>query len=65
MRLGTRTAKRTAAKRQLMNTGTNKRYGAPGQSGKFKELDVGRSLGQDRRKAKTKTKPGRDDKGDR
>jgi hypothetical protein len=60
-------AKRTAAKRELINTGSDKRYVRRDQSGKFKESDdVGRSLGQDRRgKAKTRTKPGQGDKGDR
>jgi hypothetical protein len=60
-------AKRTAAKRELINTGSDKRYVRRDQSGKFKESDdVGRSLAQDpRRKAKTRTKPGQGDKGDR
>jgi hypothetical protein len=60
-------AKRTAAKRELINTGSGKRYVRRDQSGKFKESDdVGRSLAQDpRRKAKTRTKPGQGDKGDR
>ena len=60
-------AKRTAAKRELINTGSDKRYVRRDQSGRFKESDdVGRSLAQDRRrKAKTRTKPGQGDKGDR
>jgi hypothetical protein len=60
-------AKRTAAKRELINTGTDKRYVRRERSGTFKESDdVGRSLAQDRpRKAKTKVKPGHGDKGDR
>ena len=60
-------AKRTAAKRELINTGSDKRYVRRDQSGKFKDSDdVGRSLAQDRRrKAKTRTKPGQGDKGDR
>ena len=60
-------AKRTAAKRELINTGSDKRYVRRDQSGKFKESDdVGRSLAQDpRRKAKTRTKPGQGDKSDR
>jgi hypothetical protein len=60
-------AKRTAAKRELINTGSDKRYVRRDQSGKFKESDdVGRSLAQDRRRrAKTRTKPGQGDKGDR
>jgi hypothetical protein len=60
-------AKRTAAKRELINTGSDKRYVRRDQSGKFKESDdVGRSLAQDRRRrATTRTKPGQGDKGDR
>jgi hypothetical protein len=60
-------AKRKAAKRELINTGTDKRYVRRDQSGRFKESDdVGRSLAQDRqRKASTKSKPGQGDKGDR
>ena len=60
-------AKRTAAKRELIDTGTDKRYVRRDPSGRFKESDdVGRSLAQDRqRKAKTKAKPGQGDKGDR
>jgi len=60
-------AKPTAAKRELINTGSDKRYVRRDQSGKFKESDdVGRSLAQDRRqKAQTRVKPGQGDKGDR
>lgn len=62
-------AKRTgkAAKRELINTGTDKRYVRRASNGTFKESDdVGRSLAQDRRrKAKTKAKRGQGDKGDR
>jgi hypothetical protein len=60
-------AKRTAAKRELINTGTDKRYVRRGPSGRFKESDdVGRSLAQDRRRpAKTRSKRGQGDKGDR
>ena len=61
-------AKRTAAaKRALVNTGTDKRYVRRNTSGRFKESDdVGRSLAQDRkRKATTKAKRGQGDKGDR
>jgi hypothetical protein len=59
--------KRPAAKRELINTGTDKRYVRRDQSGRFKESDdVGRSLAHDRkREAKTKAKPGHGDKGDR
>ena len=60
-------AKRTAAKRKLINTGADKRYARRSQSGQFKESDdVGRALAKDQqRKAKTKAKRGQGDKGDR
>jgi hypothetical protein len=60
-------AKRKAAKRELINTGTDKRYMRRDQSGKFKESDdVGRSAAQDRQqKAKSKARRGQGDKGDR
>ena len=59
--------KRKAAKRELINTGTDTRFVRRGARGKFKESDdVGRSLASDRRKkAKTKAKRGLGDKGDR
>ena len=60
-------AKRKAAKRELINTGTDKRYVRRDRTGKFKESDdVGRSAAQDRKqKAKTTAKRGQGDKGDR
>ena len=60
-------AKRKAAKRELVNTGTDKRYVRRDSEGKFKESDdVGRSLAQDgKRTAKTKSKRGQGDRGDR
>jgi hypothetical protein len=60
-------AKRKAAKRELINTGTDKRYVRRDRSGRFKESDdVGRSSAQDRkRKARTKAKRGQGDRGDR
>ena len=59
--------KRTAAKRELINTGSDKRYVRRSKGGQFKESDdVGKSLAADRRKkAKTKVKSGQGDKGDR
>jgi hypothetical protein len=56
-----------ARKRELIDTGTDKRYVRRNESGQFKESDdVGRSLSADRRrKAKTVAKPGQGDKGDR
>ena len=60
-------AKRPSGKRELIDTGRDKRYLKRGPEGKFKESDdVGRSLSADRRrKAKRKVKPGYGDKGDR
>ena len=54
-------------KRELINTGTDKRYVRRKPKGQFKESDdVGRSLTSDRRtKAKTVAKRGEGDKGDR
>ena len=59
--------RKKAAKRELIDTGTDKRYVRRGAGGKFKESDdVGKSLTADRRKkAKTKVKSGQGDKGDR
>jgi hypothetical protein len=59
--------KRKAAKRELINTGTDKRFVRRNSLGQFKESDdVGRSLTADRRqRAKTKSKPGQGDRGDR
>jgi len=55
-----------AAKRELINTGTDKRYVRRNERGEFKESDdVGRSLSQDvKRRAKTVVKAGQGDKGD-
>ena len=55
------------AKRELIDTGTDKRCVRRDSAGRFKESDdVGRSLAADRRKrAKTVAKPGQGDKGDR
>ena len=63
----TRTKKKQAAKRELIDTGTDKRFVRRGARGKFKESDdVGKSLTADRRKkAQTKVKSGQGDKGDR
>jgi hypothetical protein len=59
--------RKRAAKRELIDTGTDKRYVRRDKSGQFKESDdVGRSLSADRRKkAKTVSKAGQGDKGDR
>ena len=60
-------AKRRSSKRQLINTGTDKRFVRRGAKGRFKESDdVGKSLSADRRrKARTKSKSGQGDRGDR
>jgi hypothetical protein len=61
-------ARRKAAKRELIDTGTNKLYVRRNERGtSFKEVaDVGKSLAADRRhRAKTIAKPGQGDKGDR
>jgi hypothetical protein len=56
-----------AAKRELIDTGTDKRYVRRTSSGTFKESDdVGRSLAQDRKRpARTRVKSGQGDRGDR
>ena len=58
--------KKDTDKRELIDTGTDKRFVKRDEEGKFKESDdVGRSLSQDvRRDAKTKVKPGYGDRGD-
>lgn len=55
------------SKRELIDTGKDKRYVRRDDQGRFKEVvDVGKSLSADRRtKAKTKAKPGEGDRGDR
>ena len=52
--------------RELIDTGTDKRYVRRDEKGQFKESDdVGRSLSQDvKRDAKTKVKSGQGDRGD-
>ena len=54
------------SKRELIDTGTDKRYIRRDEDGKFKEsVDVGRSLSADKRhQAKSDAKPGECDKGD-
>ena len=53
--------------RELIDTGTDKRFVRRDERGRFKESDdVGRSLSADRRtKAKAAAKPGQGDRGDR
>ena len=59
--------RKSSSKRELINTGTDKRYVRRDEKGHFKESDdQGRSLSSDpRRHAKTKSKPGQGDRGDR
>ena len=59
--------KKSSDKRELIDTGIDKRFVKRDEKGQFKESDdVGRSLAQDVRKnAKTKVKPGYGDRGDR
>jgi hypothetical protein len=59
--------RRKSAKRELIDTGRDKRFVRRGAKGRFKESDdVGRSLASDRRrKAKRKVKSGYGDRGDR
>lgn len=60
-------AKRGRGARELIDTGTDKRFVRRTATGQFRESDdVGKSLAADRRtKAKTKVKAGRGDRGDR
>jgi hypothetical protein len=55
------------SKRELIDTGTDKRFVRRDEQGRFKEsVDVGRSLSADRRQhAKHTAKPGEGDRGDR
>ena len=55
------------SKRELIDTGTDKRYVRRDDDGRFDEVvDVGRSLAQDvRHHATTKVKSGQGDRGDR
>ena len=59
--------KRKAATRELIDTGSDKRYVRRAAGGTFKESDdVSKSLSRDpRKKAKTRAKRGQGDKGDR
>jgi len=59
--------KKKAAKRELIDTGRDKRFVRRDSEGKFDESDdVGRSLSKDRKKkAKRKVRAGQGDKGDR
>ena len=58
--------RKKAAKRELIDTGRDKRYVSRNELGRFKESDdVGRSLSQDiRKKAKKEVPAGQGDRGD-
>ena len=58
--------KATKSNRELIDTGTDKRFVRRDENGQFKEVDdVGRSISADRRQtAKTKVPPGQGDRGD-
>jgi hypothetical protein len=60
-------AKRSSGRREVIDTGRNKMYAKRDARGQFREMDdVGRSLSSDRRtKAKTKSRRGFGDRGDR
>jgi hypothetical protein len=59
-------AEKNGSKRELIDTGSDKRYVRRDNEGKFKESDdQGRSLAQDvKREAKTTVKSGQGDRGD-
>jgi hypothetical protein len=59
--------KRKAAKRERLDTGSDKRFVRRGARGRFKESDdVGRAAKSDRRtKARKKVRSGQGDRGDR
>lgn len=56
-----------AGKRELIDTGSDKRYVRRDAQGRFKEVeDVGRASAADqKRQAKAKSTPGQGDRGDR
>ena len=58
--------KETKSHRELIDTGTDKRFVRRNEKGQFEDVvDVGRSLAQDRQQeAKTKVPPGQGDRGD-
>ena len=58
--------KATKSHRELIDTGTDKRFVRRNEKGQFEDVvDVGRSLAQDRQQeAKTKVPPGQGDRGD-
>ena len=67
MRKSATKARKRAAKRERLDTGSDKRYVRRSRGGRFSESDdVGRSLATDKpKKARRKVKSGYGDKGDR
>jgi hypothetical protein len=65
--LGGMAVAKRSNKRELIDTGKAKMFGRRDEQGRFKEMDaVGSSLAADRRRrAKTASKPGQGDRGDR
>jgi len=65
-RKGAHPSKKKTGKRELIDTGVDKRYVRRDDKGQFHEsVEMGRSLSQDRRrKAKTIVEPGQGDRGD-
>jgi hypothetical protein len=59
-------SKKGSSKRELIDTGTDKRYARRDEKGRFKESDdVSKSLRQDvKQRAKKTVPPGQGDKGD-
>ncbi len=59
-------AKKEKSHRELIDTGTDKRFVRRNEKGQFEDVaDVGRSLARDRQQeAKTKVPPGQGDRGD-
>jgi hypothetical protein len=59
-------SRKSSGRRELIDTGTDKRYVRRDEKGRFKESDdVGRSLSMDRKRtAKTTAKSGQGDRGD-
>ena len=58
--------KASKSHRELIDTGTDKRYVRRNEKGQFEDVvDMGHSLAQDRKQqAKTKVPPGQGDRGD-
>jgi len=59
--------KKGSSKREVIDTGKDKRFVRRDEEGRFKEVeDVSRSLSQDvQREAQNKSQPGQGDRGDR